>query len=62
VDQKTQKQDPIDEALKAQYKNQLVTLESMGFSNTQLNLYLIHKYKGNLEQTVSWLIEMGKTR
>jgi len=62
VDQKSPKQDPVDEALKSQYKNQLVTLESMGFSNTQLNLYLIHKYKGNLEQTVSWLIEMGKTR
>jgi len=45
-----------------QYKNQLSMLETMGFSNSQLNLYLIHKYKGNVEQTVSWLLEMEKTR
>jgi len=56
------KADQIDANLRAQYKNQLATLEGMGFSNAQLNLYLIHKYKGNLEQTVTWLIEMGKTR
>jgi len=62
VEQKGAKQDPVDQALRAQYKNQLGALESMGFSNAQLNLYLIHKYKGNLEQTVTWLIEMGKTR
>jgi len=62
VEHKNSLQDQIDQNLKAQYKNQLTTLEGMGFGNSQLNLYLIHKYKGNLEQTVSWLIEMGKTR
>jgi len=62
VELKSPKQDLIDPALQAKYKTQLTALESMGFSNAQLNLYLIHKYKGNLEQTVTWLIEMGKTR
>jgi outer membrane biosynthesis protein TonB len=59
---KMSKYDKVDQALREQYKNQLVVLESMGFSNTQLNIYLIHKYKGNIEQTVSWLLEMEKTK
>jgi len=59
---KLSKYDKVDQALREQYKNQLVVLESMGFSNAQLNIYLIHKYKGNIEQTVSWLLEMEKTK
>jgi len=62
ADQKSSKQDEVDKALLEQYKNQLNVLETMGFANSQLNLYLIHKYKGNVEQTVSWLLEMEKTR
>jgi len=55
------KVDDVDAALKEKYLVQLSTLEKMGFSNLQLNLYLIHKYKGNIEQTVTWLIEMEKS-
>jgi len=53
--------DDVDALLKEKYQVPLSTLEKMGFSNLQLNLYLIHKYKGNIEQTVSWLIEMEKS-
>jgi len=61
-EQKLSKQDKVDQAIREQYKAQLAVLEGMGFANAQLNLYLIHKYKGNIEQTVSWLLEMEKTR
>jgi hypothetical protein len=61
-EQKMSKQDKVDQALRQQYQAQLGVLENMGFTNAQLNLYLIHKYKGNVEQTVSWLLEMEKTR
>jgi len=56
------KTDDVDALLKEKYQVQLTTLAKMGFSNLQLNLYLIHKYKGNVEQTVTWLIEMDKSR
>jgi len=55
------KTDDVDALLKEKYQVQLTTLAKMGFSNLQLNLYLIHKYKGNVEQTVTWLIEMDKS-
>jgi len=54
--------DDVDALLKEKYQVPLSTLEKMGFSNLQLNLYLIHKYKGNIEQTVTWLIEMEKSQ
>jgi outer membrane biosynthesis protein TonB len=59
VEQKLSKQ---DQALQEKYNSQLGVLESMGFTNAQLNLYLIQNHKGNVEQTVSWLLEMEKTR
>jgi len=62
VEQKLSKQDQVDQALREKYNGQLDVLESMGFTNAQLNLYLIQKHKGNVEQTVSWLLEMEKTR
>jgi len=61
-EQKISKQDKVDQQIRQQYQAQLGVLENMGFTNAQLNLYLIHKYKGNVEQTVSWLLEMEKTR
>jgi len=60
---KEQKQDPATVALMEKFKKELATLESMGFSNTQLNLHLLsQKYKGNIEQTVTWLLDMEKSR
>jgi len=46
-----------DPALLAKYKNELKTLEGMGFSQIDLNVSLLQKFKGSIERVVTGLIE-----
>jgi len=42
----------------SKYSTALGVLERMGFVNQQLNISLLERGKGNLEQVVTWLLEM----
>jgi len=42
----------------AKYSTALGVLERMGFVNQQLNISLLERGKGNIEQVVTWLLEM----
>jgi len=52
----------VDPALQDKFKNQLDTLNSMGFSQLSVNVYLLQKNKGSIEQTIFQLVEMDKSR
>jgi len=52
----------VDPVLQEKFKNQLGALESMGFSQLSVNVFLLQKYKGSIEQTISALVDMSKTR
>jgi len=43
----------------SKYSTALGVLERMGFVNQQFNISLLERGKGNLEQVVTWLLEMG---
>jgi hypothetical protein len=49
-------------ATPSKYAPQLSVLEKMGFVNDKLNSKLLERSQGNIEQVVSWLLEMEKTQ
>jgi len=49
-------------ATPSKYAPQLSVLEKMGFVNDKLNTKLLERAQGNIEQVVSWLLEMEKTQ
>jgi len=42
----------------SKYASSLGVLEKMGFLNEKLNLSLLERAQGNMEQVVSWLVDM----
>jgi hypothetical protein len=54
------KADAEARAAQQPYQAQLDILNKMGFDNAELNLYLLGKAKGDLQQVVPWLLEMRK--
>jgi len=51
---------PTVPLVEPKYKAQLGVLEKMGFANEKLNLSLLERATGNIEQAVSWLLEMER--
>jgi next-to-BRCA1 protein 1 len=49
---------PIAVSEISKFSSALGVLERMGFVNQQLNISLLERGKGNLEQVVTWLLEM----
>jgi len=39
------------------YKAQLAELQSMGYTNEELNVYLLDQHQGNVESVCAWLLE-----
>jgi cell division septation protein DedD len=39
------------------YATQLAALEAMGFTNRELNAYLLDRNRGNVQAVANWLIE-----
>eukprot|EP00808_Paulinella_micropora_P020505 g78089.t1 len=46
------------QVLKAKWGAQLKTLAGMGFTNELLNCYLLNKHNGNLDEVVTWLLNL----
>jgi len=49
---------PLAPASASKYASSLGVLEKMGFANEKLNSTLLDRSQGNIEQVVSWLLEM----
>jgi len=49
---------PIPAPTPSKYASSLGVLEKMGFVNEKLNLSLLERAQGNIEQVVTWLLEM----
>jgi len=43
--------------LAEKYAVQLNALESMGFNNRDLNVYMLERYSGNVQSVANWLLE-----
>lgn len=43
------------------FKKQLSELSSIGFRDTALNIYMLEKYRGNLQRVANWYIDQNRT-
>jgi len=48
---------PAGQPLAEKYAVQLAALESMGFTNRDLNIYMLERHMGNVQQVANWLLE-----
>jgi cell division septation protein DedD len=48
------------QTLADKYVVQLTALESMGFNNRDLCIYMLERYNGNVQQVANWLLEKMK--
>jgi len=57
---KTEQPKPVEKSPPPQFKAHLEILSRLGFENQELNVHLLNKASGDLEQVINWLLDTKK--